>query len=232
MLQTGRFWISSCTNGNSVDPQRLVASGIGEINFQVAGMTQETHSHYRVGGSLEKALTNLKETVKIRNYSTAQTKNRMKIQAGFILMKHNEHEVNKFIEFCTANGVDQFNIIGTCLRTTEQWEAFMPSDSNYWIYSEEEYRQGRLTPRKRPDNYCGWIYSTVTILVNGDVVPCCRDAQGEYYLGNVLRENLYDIWTNERSRSIRKLVSTSSNSFPLCRLCSGESVPPLVRLPT
>jgi radical SAM protein with 4Fe4S-binding SPASM domain len=223
------IWVSSCTNGNSVDPEKLVASGIGEINFQIAGMTQESHSRYRVGGNLKKALDTLVEAIRVRNRSAPATRDRMKILAGFILMKHNEHEVDEFIEFCNANGVDQYNIIGTCLRTVDQWETYMPTDRNYWIYSEDEYRQGRLVPSKRPDNYCGWIYSSVTIHVNGDVVPCCRDVQGDYCLGNVLKENLYDIWSNKKSCAIRKSVSTRSNSFPLCLLCPGEGMTPLSR---
>jgi radical SAM protein with 4Fe4S-binding SPASM domain len=140
-------------------------------------------------------------------------------------MKHNEHQVDDFVKYCESVGVDKYNIIGTCLREVSQAEGFLPSDRSYWYYDEEEIEQGNLVPKIRPDNYCGWIYSTATILANGDVVACCRDPKGEYVIGNVFKEKFSDIWNNEKYQSVRKGVSTNSNSMKLCSLCPGEGIP-------
>jgi radical SAM protein with 4Fe4S-binding SPASM domain len=221
------IYVTSCTNGDYVNPRKLVDSGIGEIDFQIAGMSQEVHEIYRIGGNLDKALQNLEETLRIRNSSSGTT-NRMTVVAGYILMKHNEHQVDDFIKYCDSIGVDRYNIIGTCLREVSQGEAFLPSDRSYWYYDEEEYQRGNLVPKTRPDNYCGWIYSTATILANGDVVACCRDPQGENVIGNVFQEAFSDIWNNKKYQFIRKRVSTNSDSMKLCSLCPGEEIPPLI----
>ena len=221
-----KIYVTSCTNGDYVDPEKLVNSGISEIDFQIAGMTQDIHEIYRIGSNLQKVLRNLEETIRIRNSIT--NSNKMSIVAGFILMKHNEHQVDDFIKYCKSIGVDKYNIIGTCLREVNQGEIFLPSDRSYWYYDEEEYERGNLVPKIRPDNYCGWLYSTATIMVNGDVVPCCRDPKGKYVIGNVFNDNFPGIWNNEKYQLLRKKVSTNSNSIELCKLCSGEEVPNII----
>ncbi len=218
--------VSSCTNGNYIDPEQLVNSGIAEIDFQIAGMTQEVHQIYRVGGELKKTLQALEETLRLRNQPDCPNK-QMKISVGFILMKHNEHQVEEFIQYAQRIGVDTYNIIGTCARNVEQAVQFLPTKPEYRIYDEEALQQGKLRPKYRPNNSCGWIYSTITIQVNGDVVPCCRDPKGEYVLGNVFDTPVYQIWNNEKFRALRKTVSTQSNTFHLCQFCGGYGIPGL-----
>ena len=220
------IWVTSCTTGDYVDPERLVSSGIGEIDFQIGGMTQEVHEIYRKGGDLKKVFHNMEETIRIRDITPRNNK-KMTVIAGFILMKHNEHQVDDFIRYCKDIGVDEYNIIGTCLREHSQGKTYMPSDRSYWRYDEKEYNSGNLVPKIRPDNYCGWIYSTATILVNGDVVSCCRDPKGEMVLGNVFNQDFSNIWNNEKYQNLRRSVSNRSNDMRLCMLCSGESIPPL-----
>lgn len=215
--------VTSCTNGEYVIPEELVESGIREIDFQIAGMTQKSHEFYRINANLGKTLLNLEKTIELRNKLSSA--NKMKIVIGFILMKHNEHEVDNFIAYCKSIGVDHYNIIGTCLRNVDQGEIYLPTDRSYWYYDEEKYKKGKLVPKKRPDNICGWIYSTTTIMANGDVVACCRDAKGNYIFGNVFEENFYNIWNNEKYQRLRKIVSENSNEFPLCELCSAYNIP-------
>jgi hypothetical protein len=42
-----------------------------------------------------------------------------------------------------------------------------------------------------PDNACPWIYYSLAIHVNGDVVPCCRDPKGEEVMGNRSEQKNY-----------------------------------------
>ena len=219
------IWVSSCTNGNQVDPYELINSGIGEINFQISGMTQEIHEIYRRGGDLKKVFATVEESLRIRDQTSGINKKRLKINLGFILMKHNEHQVVEFIHYCKKAGVDNYNIIGTCLREHSQGDQLLPSDTSYWIYDEAAFKKGLLTPKYRPNNYCEWIYFTTTILVNGDVVPCCRDPCGKHILGNVFNKKFIAIWNNKNYQDIRENVVKNSNKYELCRLCSGYPAP-------
>ena len=222
-------YVSACTNGNRVDPEQLVRSGIADIQFQVAGTTQDVHATYRVGGNLGRVLKNVREILKLRQEIGQSIKMPfgMKVGMGFILLKPNEHQVDDFDRLAQELNVDEYQIVDPCVRTVEQGKELLPTDKTHWIYDLEAFERGELRPRVRPDNYCEWIYSTITIQVNGDVVPCCRDPKGKWVLGNVFEENVYDIWNGEQFRKLRKAVGTRQNKLPLCGLCEGYGMPDL-----
>ena len=219
--QRGIF-VSTCTNGHFVDPEAIIESGIGEVSFQIGGLTQEIHEKYRVRGDLQKTLDNLAATVEAkRSHPQAKTK----VNAGFIVMKHNEQEINDFLKLAQEIGVDAAHVISPCVRTIEQGREFLPQDNRYWLYDRQAFDQGVLRPNVVPHNHCEWIYYSATIQWNGDVVPCCRDAQGEYVMGNIFEQDFYEIWNGERFREFRRKVNSDQANLKLCRLCSGFGVP-------
>lgn len=210
-------WVTTCTNGDPVQPQKLVDSGIDEVSFQIGGMTQETHQIYRVNSNLKRVMKNLEETIRLKNESGSS----LKVETGFIVMKHNEHEVDAYIKAMKALGVDHIKVVDPCVRTVEQGKQMLPSDSNYWFYDVEAFHQGKLKPKVFPDNECPWIYYAMNIHVNGDVVPCCRDPLGEEVMGNLLTQNLDEIWNGERYRNFRERILTDQGDVGICKLCSS-----------
>lgn len=218
--ECGIPFITSCTNGDMVNPELLVKSGIDEINFQIGGTTQETHSLYRIGGNLDKVIYNLKNTIEFKN----KFKSNIKIVSGFIVMKHNEHQKDRFIELMMEIGVDEYNIIDPCVRTMEQGLKYLPDDRKHWIYNKEALRRGELIPQVTTPN-CPWLYYSVVILANGDIVPCCRDPHGMYVMGNLMTESLKDIWNSEKFKDFRQMVNSSrKKTMGLCKLCTGYGV--------
>lgn len=76
------------------------------------------------------------------------------------------------------------------MRNIAQGEKFLPEDKKYWDYNIEAFNNGNLKPNIIPKNKCDWIYYSLSIQVNGDVVPCCRDPKGEIVMGNLLHQEL------------------------------------------
>lgn len=73
-------------------------------------------------------------------------------------------------------------------------------------------------------DYCDNLFETVTVLSNGDVVPCCYDIVGRCVFGNVLKENIFDIWNKKEFTDFRQAVR-DSDPKGICRECmrfSGE----------
>lgn len=216
----GIRFIDTCTNGDFVDPAKIVASGLDRVSFQIGGMTQETHEVYRVGGKLSRVLEKMQETVRLRNESGS----RLRIEAGFILMKHNEHEVERFQHAMREMGVDRAVIVDPCVRTVEQGKQFLPTDKAHWIYDEQAFDRGELKPKVLPDNVCPWIYYSIAVHVNGNVVPCCRDPLGVEVMGNLFTESLESIWNGERYRNFRARVMKDQGAVGICKLCSAYPV--------
>lgn len=210
-------FIETCTNGDFVNPERLVASGLDKVSFQIGGITQETHEVYRVRGDLHRTIANLRETIRLRNQRRAP----LHIQVGFILMKHNEHEVAAFKDMVHAFGADEATIIDPCVRTIDQGKQFLPVNKAHWIYDDGAFARGVLRPKILSDNVCPWIYYSLAIHVNGNVVPCCRDPRGEEVMGNIFEQSLDEIWNGERFRGLRERIRTDQGAVGICRLCSS-----------
>ena len=216
----GINFIDTCTNGDFVDPVRTVECGLDRISFQIGGMTQETHEVYRVNGRLDRVLEKLTQTIRERNARGSS----LQIEVGLILMKHNEHEVELFRRTMKEHGVDRAVVVDPCVRTIEQGLKFLPTDRKHWIYDEGAFNRGVLRPKILPDNVCPWIYYSLAILVNGDVVPCCRDPRGTEIMGNMLKQSLDDIWNGAPYRNFRERIERDQGSVAICRLCSAYPV--------
>lgn len=218
------IFVITCTNGEYVAADRIVSSDLNEISFQIGGLTQHTHQIYRVGSDLNKIVVNIKNLV-------AEKKKRLailpRITLGFIVMKHNEQELPGLKDFAHDLGVDEVQVISPCVRTIAQAKELLPADKQYRIYDEEKLDAGLLAPKINGRKSCPWIYFSTTILWNGDVVPCCRDAQGEMVMGNVLNEDFSRIWNSSLYRRFRKNVREQSEDMFLCRLCAGYGIPDL-----
>jgi radical SAM protein with 4Fe4S-binding SPASM domain len=213
-------FITTCTNGDAVNPRKLVESGIDEVSFQIGGMTQQTHQTYRINSNLSRVLANLRETIRLKR----ELNSKIRIAVGFIMMKHNEHEVSDFHRLVKEIGADDSNVIDACVRDMEQGRKYLTSDSTNWYYDVEAFRKGLLRPKIVPKNECPWIYYSMAIYVNGDVVPCCRDTTGLNVMGNLLNEDLDGIWNGDRFREYRAQLHTDQASISICRLCSGYGV--------
>ncbi len=217
------IYASVCTNGQVPNSgSRLLSAGANEVSFQIGGTNQETHEKYRVRGDLITTIGSIRQAVAAKDWKYRD----VRLKAGLIVMKHNEHEVAAFPEWCRKLGVEP-EIINPCVRDRTQAAEYLPDDQKYWLYDPTALANGELRMRKPNHNRCLWIYYSAVICWNGDVVPCCRDANGEHVMGNILRDDFDNIWNGEKYREFRRRVATDQKHEPLCRLCSGFGVPRL-----
>jgi radical SAM protein with 4Fe4S-binding SPASM domain len=220
------IYVDTCTNGDFVDARGVIYSDINKISFQIGGMTEETHQRYRVASSLEKAQNNLIGLIEERRRNPESN---VKIEVGFIVMRHNEHEVPAFLEWAKEIGVDTANVIDPCVRNMLEGHAYLPKDKKYWFYDEMAFEQGVLRPKVVPDNECVWIWNSLQINWNGDAVPCCRDPNGKHILGNVFEDGLARVFNGQKARNFRQQILTDQGNIDICRLCSGYGQPTMIK---
>ncbi len=220
------LWVETCTNGDFVDAEGIVYSDINQISFQIGGMCQETHGIYRVRSDLEKARTNLYALLEARRKVPDSN---VRVDVGFIVMRHNEHEVPAFLRWAEEIGVDTANVVDPCVRNVVEGHAMLPKDRRYWFYDEEAFERGVLQPKKVPDNECLWIWNSAMINWDGTVVPCCRDPRGMHPFGNAFETSLAAVWNDEPIRDFRRAILTGQKAVDICRLCSSYGPPELQR---
>jgi radical SAM protein with 4Fe4S-binding SPASM domain len=68
--------------------------------------------------------------------------------------------------------------------------------------------------------FCLGLRQQIAILVDGTVVPCCLDRNGDMALGNILNETMGQILESRRAQGIYSGFSRHKVMEPLCRHCS------------
>lgn len=67
--------------------------------------------------------------------------------------------------------------------------------------------------------FCYGLKDHFGILVDGTVVPCCLDSEGNIPLGNILKDDINMILRSERATNIRQGFINRKPSENLCRKC-------------
>jgi radical SAM protein with 4Fe4S-binding SPASM domain len=68
--------------------------------------------------------------------------------------------------------------------------------------------------------FCLGLRNQIAILVDGTVVPCCLDREGDIVLGNVLTQPISGILESKRARDFYDGFSRRTVAEDLCRHCS------------
>jgi len=162
------------------------------ITFSIDGLTQKTYSYYRRGGNLKKAMDNLSYLIDFKKKNNLDN---LKIIWQFLVMRTNEHEIGKIKQVAKKIGVDKLRLKTIGINKKDQrYDKFIPRNKNY----------RRIKSKVVNLKSCVFINPGMpTILWNGDVVSCCHDYDKEYYMGNVFKEDLLDIWQGEKYKKFR-----------------------------
>lgn len=166
------------TNANCLtddEARRLALSG-AHVSVSIDGMTQETYARYRVGGSLERALRALR-------IMAAQHK--APLAAQFLEFAHNTHEIPAFLDMCRDLGIP-----GT-IKTPQ-------------VKMNPVLSPVRLRPPLSMDALlaCPDPQSVGTVLADGTMVVCCYDFDALLPYGNLLSQDLAEIWEGPAHKAV------------------------------
>ena len=62
---------------------------------------------------------------------------------------------------------------------------------------------------------------------DGEAVPCCRDPNGIFPLGNVFEKGMLNVFNSKESVNFRKNIINKQNGVSICSLCSSYGLPVL-----
>ena len=92
---------------------------------------------------------------------------------------------------------------------------------NVFLSQELEFNWPHaLTCDQGDRGFCRGLRDHIGILVDGTVVPCCLDAEGDIPLGNIHRQGLREILSGKRARGMRDGFSRQQVVEDLCRRCT------------
>jgi MoaA/NifB/PqqE/SkfB family radical SAM enzyme len=90
---------------------------------------------------------------------------------------------------------------------------------NLFLEQAQKFDWPDLAAPTAHTQFCHGLRDQIGVLVDGTVVPCCLDRNGELALGNLFRQELGDILASPRARSVYQGFSRRMPTEELCRRC-------------
>ncbi len=212
----GLFTLISTNLNADMDAEEVVKSGIDSMIVSLDGATQESYNQYRVNGKLDKVLTNVKKIVEAKKRLNSPTPI---IRWQFLVMKHNEHEIEQIKNMAKELAVDQLSFKTIQIYSKDDIK-FLPDNPKYRrynIFGENFEIKFKL------ENKCRRMWQQPVVNWNGEVAICCFDKDIEFPVGNVKDQSLLSIWQGKAFQNMRNAILKNRKSFEICRNC-GEGV--------
>jgi radical SAM protein with 4Fe4S-binding SPASM domain len=196
--------------------KRTVESGLDRLIISIDGTSQETYQQYRVGGRLEKVIEGTKRIVHWKRRMQSKTPF---IIFQFLVVKHNEHQIEDVKRLAKEIGVDQVR-----LKTAQVYD--FENDPNRLIPTIPEFsrykknHEGKMEFKGNNSAHCWRLWHDPVITWDGTVVPCCFDKDAHHKMGNLQQQNFAEIWKNHSYGNFRKKVLESRGNVDICTNCS------------
>ncbi len=214
-----RIFVVTSTNGHHLSEknvENIIRSGLNHLIISLDGMDQQTYEKYRVNGNFLTVTQGIHRLVAARKAMKSRTPF---IELQFIVMRHNEHQMEQVREFAKMAGVDKlsyktaqvyhFDVAGTIIPKLKEKSRYSQLPDGSWVMA------------KKIRNRCKRVWSSIVLTWEGNVVPCCYDKNADYQAGNLLNDSLEAIWKNQRYTSFRQQVLNNRSEIEICRNC-GE----------
>ncbi len=197
------------TNITLLDKEKafeLMSAGLDYIVFSVDGNTKETYEKIRKGANFMEVENNIHNFLKIKRDGGFKTKTQIQI----IKMVENKKEIDSFIKKWKKTDIDYINVKSF---STRAWRA---KEINKHVNASGLSKLKNKILSRPP---CFYLWETLIILWNGEVVVCCQDLRGELKVGDVKRESLMEIWNNPKLLELRRKQLINDFSMIPCSQC-------------
>lgn len=165
----------------------IFCSGLDFIQVALDGLESQTHESYRIGSDFSKIVSNLRLLVWEKK---KRGSNLPKIQIQTLISRQNEYRLLEFQAFADELGV------GFTAKKMMFGKTKDVISRNRAVFEPEQKKYRRLDNRDLlyyKDMVVCPQSKRLTILCNGDVVPCCYDYDGKVVLGNLIRQTWPEI---------------------------------------
>lgn len=209
----GLFTLVS-TNGNiDYNAEEVVNSGLDSMIVSLDGTTQETYNKYRVNGELDKVMKGVKEIVAAKK---KLNRSNPLLHWQFLVMKHNEHEIEKIKQLSKELEVDNLELKSIQIYAKEDIEKYLPINPKYRRY---KVNGENFELKFGIKNRCRRIWTNAVVNWDGEVAICCFDKDGDFSVGNVMDSNLTKLWKNKNIMKVRNQILKDRKQIPICRNC-------------
>lgn len=194
--------------------QELAASKLGRLILSVDGATEETYKIYRQEGHFHRVVKGVRQFMEARK---KLEKGFPRADLQFIVMRHNEHEMEDIQQLGKDLGVDRVIFKSPQIYDFENAEETLPQNPKYRRY---EKKNGSFQLKGSYSGYCKKIWYGSAVTWDQKVIPCCFDKDAEFQLGDLAEASFEDVWQSDNYQKFRNLVVNNRDSIEMCRNCT------------
>ncbi|MBA3976209.1 MAG: hypothetical protein C0504_18535 [Candidatus Solibacter sp.] len=182
----------------------------------IDGLTDETNSKYRIGAKLEPILDGVRKLAEMKRRRKAKYP---VLQLRYIVMRHNEHEVDHIEQFARDNDFELLTLRSIGLHDIENVDAiqsnFVPLNE---VLQPYQYKEGKR--QHRPGFICTMPFWFPALHADGSVVSCEIDHNARHRFGVMDgKTNFREIWFSKRAAEVRRLIRDEHEKLSFCRAC-------------
>lgn len=215
--QSKNIYVAISTNGHFVNQNNVdivLDNAPDKLIFSVDGLDEESYQQYRVGGTFKQADEGLRDLIKRKNERKLK---KPFIEFQFIVMKHNEHQIEEVKKYCNEVGVDKVVYKTMQISSYENAIKFLPVNQKYRRYS---VGNGTFAMKSKVSNSCFALWRTSVVTWDGRVVPCCFDKDATNETGIVNGKSFKEIWKSEKYTAFRNRVLSNRQGVSMCTNCT------------
>ncbi|MBT8339259.1 MAG: SPASM domain-containing protein [Desulfatitalea sp.] len=185
----------------------LVDYGLYELVLSLDGVSAATSEAIR-----GRAASNVEEAErKVRSFLEYRKARNMKtpyLILQFVRQKMNQHETASWLaKWKTVKGIDVVKV-----KTFVSWDGH-----------DDRINDLRIDSVPEPNVVCDKPWTSVTVLWDGRVVPCCFDYDGLYVLGNLSKQSIRELWSSEAACRLRQAHRDQTlDDIKLCARCTDK----------
>ena len=179
--------------------EQLMGLGLGVLKFSVDALDDENQKKIRgKRNDFTKSFENIKKVIDLKHQRGFETK----IVVTMIAMGVSKEDIQMQRSFMEIfDPLDVFN--------------YVKSQDNRWYYEDDEEIKNNS---HYVSEYCEYPWTSLTVMANGEVVPCTQDYDTEMSFGNVRDHTLEEIWNSEAYKEFRRWHVTGD--FPKGNKCN------------
>ena len=183
---------TNATALNKKNAQRLIDSGFDVLTISLDGTTKEVYESIRIGATYERVMKN------IHGFLDMKGKRNPEVIMQMIEMPETEHQSKEFLELWSRY---QKQHVTPLIKPLLEWFEDVPDIiDNY--------------------NWCDRPWFGMVVHSNGNVSPCVHDYDGKYKLGNVMQDDIYELWNNKPMVDLRASILRGRRTNKLCKDCN------------
>jgi radical SAM protein with 4Fe4S-binding SPASM domain len=217
IAQSNNIYVSVSTNGHFINEKNInfiLEKVPDKLIYSVDGLDEKSYQNYRIGGTFEQVDRSLRLLVKRKKELRL---NKPYIEFQFIVMKHNEHQLNEVKQYCKEIGVDKLVFKTMQITSVENARKFLPTNPKFrrYVLNEDSFRM-----KGNVKNHCYALWRTAVITWDGKMVPCCFDKDANYTLGLLNSKSIKEAWVSNDYQKFREKILTNRKSVSMCTNCT------------